>query len=402
MKAAVEPSLPSALMSATLQLQNPRERALVRSADAALAPLAWFRRAAPPAIQRILLLRLERIGDLLMTLDAVRDVREAWPDARIDLAVGSWNASLAPLIPGIGRVHVADVPWLSRGESAASWASLIRAARAWKRERYDLVINFEPDIRSNFLAWLTGAPVRAGYASGGGGAFMTTTGRYDPAEHVSTNARRLVAAAAPATISDVASHPRLVVPESARQRAELMIGRTVGQPIVGIHVPGGRESKQWHFDRFAEVARTVAARTSAKIVLTGGPADRPAVDRVAAQLPDVALVNAAGALELPDLAALLASLDVLVTSDTGPMHMAAAVGTPVVALFGPSDPARYGPRATHERIVRAGIACSPCGMVRLPPERCRGHVPDCMDGIATDTVVRHTLELLDIVRNRAR
>ena len=87
--------------------------------------------------------------------------------------------------------------------------------------------------------------------------------------------------------------------------------------------------------------------------------------------------------------------DVLVTGDTGPMHLAAAVSTPVVALFGPADPRRYGPSSPLQRILRVDLPCSPCGLVRLPPERCRGHVPDCMDGIRVDMVVAATLEVLD-------
>ena len=82
-----------------------------------------------------------------------------------------------------------------------------------------------------------------------------------------------------------------------------------------------------------------------------------------------------GRLDLVELAGLLASLDLLVTGDTGPMHLASAVDTPLVALFGPSDPRRYGPTSPRQRILRVDLPCSPCGQVRLPPERCRGHVP---------------------------
>jgi ADP-heptose:LPS heptosyltransferase len=77
------------------------------------------------------------------------------------------------------------------------------------------------------------------------------------------------------------------------------------------------------------------------------------------------------------------------------MHVASAVGTPIVALFGPADPRRYGPRSPNQRIIRVDLWCSPCGQVRLPPERCRGHVPDCMDGIQVDAVVAAARELLD-------
>lgn len=377
-----------------LQIYDTRERLLVRAADALLAPLAWRRARRPAAtVRRVLLLRLERIGDLLMTIDAIRDARRAWPDATIDLAVGSWNVPIARLIPEVSEVLVADAPWLARG-GTASWAAAIAAARAWRRRRYDLVVNIEPDIRGNVLAWLTRAPDRVGYASGGGGALLTQASIYEPLTHASENARRLIARAAgqPFDTAASSSTPRLTVPASALAAADALLG--AAPPLVGVHVSGGRESKQWHLDRFAAVARALATDRGATIVLTGGPADRPLVDEVAGRLEGVRIVRTDGRVDLPVLAAILARLDVFVTGDTGPMHLAAAVGTPVVALFGPSNPARYGPRASIERIIRVDLPCSPCGRVRLPPERCRGHVPDCMDGITVDAVVRAARELL--------
>jgi lipopolysaccharide heptosyltransferase II len=382
-------------MTRDLQIYDARERALVRAADVALAPLRWLPRAAPRATRRVLLLRLERIGDLLMAIDAIRDARADWPDAQIDLAVGSWNEPIARLIPGVSNVLVADAPWLARG-SAASWRRLVATAWRWRARRYDLVVNFEPDIRSNLLAWLTGAPARVGYGTGGGGAFLTEALAYEPSHHVAANARALVAYAAGRVHepSDRRLAAALTPPAEAIARAADLLTRA-SRPLVGVHAAGGRLSKQWHLDRFAAVARRLAAERGATIVLTGSPADRSTVDEVASALGDVPAIRADGALDLPSLAALLGQLDVFITSDTGPMHLAAAMQTPVVALFGPSDPTRYGPRAAIERIVRVDLSCSPCGQVRLPPVRCRGHVPDCMDGIGVDVVVARALEVLD-------
>jgi ADP-heptose:LPS heptosyltransferase len=184
------------------------------------------------------------------------------------------------------------------------------------------------------------------------------------------------------------------VPADVRARAVALI-KTTGRPAIGVHVSGGRESKQWHLDRFASVARRLAEERGATIVLTGSAADRSMVDAVRAQLAGVSVVDLAGTLDLVALAGLLSELDLFVTSDTGPMHVASAVGTPIVALFGPADPRRYGPRSPNQRIIRVDLWCSPCGQVRLPPERCRGHVPDCMDGIQVDAVVAAARELLD-------
>jgi ADP-heptose:LPS heptosyltransferase len=391
---------------AGLQIYAPRERALVAAADAALRPLAWARRlkrrADPTPPQRVLLLRLERIGDLLMALDAIDLARASWPQATIDLAVGSWNAPLARLIPGIDAVLTADAPWLAREGSGDSWPTLISRVRAWRRARYDLVLNFEPDIRSNFLAWRTGAPRRFGFWTGGGGAFLTRALAFKPARHVGDNAEQLVREAggpAPAPtpaipLTDARRVARLQIPAEADARAAAALAG-LRTPLVGMHVAGGRESKQWHLDRFADVARHLARDRGATIVLTGTDADRTMVASVAARLGGAPFLDLAGRLDLVDLAAVMARLDLFVASDTGPMHLAAAVGTPVVALFGPADPRRYGPRARVERILRVDLPCSPCGQVRLPPLRCRGKVPDCMDGIDVDPVVAAAIDVLD-------
>jgi lipopolysaccharide heptosyltransferase II len=385
-------------MFAGLQIPRRRERWLVGVADLALSPLRWRRAAPHPAVpRRILLLRLERIGDLIMALPAIRQLRAALPEATIDLAVGSWNRDLAALISGLDRIETLDVPWLAREGTGQSWRSLVSAARTW-RGRYDTIVNFEPDIRSNLLAWLSRAPRRVGYRTGGGGAFLTEAYAYDPHAHVSDNAQRLVAHLVGnrrGRAGDVARLPALQPTADVTARAAAMVASR-RRHLIGVHVSGGRESKQWHLDRFASVAREVARRHDATIVLTGAADDRRMIDAVKAALSDdVHVIDVGGVLDLPALSGVLAALDVLVTSDTGPMHLAAAVGTPVVALFGPSEPRRYGPIGSGHQILRVDLPCSPCGLVRLPPERCRGHVPDCMDAITVDRVVGAVTTVLD-------
>ncbi len=385
-----------------LQIYVPRERLLVGVADLLLAPLAWWRRRRPVAVPaRVLLLRLERIGDLLMVLDAVAAAQEAWPSAEVDLAVGSWNEPLAALIPGLHHIERADVPWLTREGMGLSWRQLLARARQWRTRRYDLVVVFEPDIRTNFLGWLTGAGRRIGYGTGGGGALLTDALSYDPAAHVSTNALNLIRRAAGAGPLPTPPTRRLMPDRTAVAAAGAILAGAQPTRLIGLHVSGGRESKQWHLARFAEVGRALADEAGATLVLTGGVTDRVMVDEVRLMLGDRPVVDAAGALDLPGAAALLGRLDVLITGDTGPMHLAAAMGTPVVALFGPSDPARYGPLIDRRRVLRVQLPCSPCGQVRLPPERCRGHVPDCMDGITAEVVIRAARELLRETRKQA-
>ena len=387
-----------------LNIYDRRERALVGAADRALAAAVLLRRALgprrtkPATPRRILLLRLERIGDLVMALPAIADVRSAAPDAQIDLVVGSWNAAIAHAIEGVNRVETLDARWLAR-LGGSGLASLLGAARGWRERRYDLALNFEPDIRSNLLVAASGAAWTAGFASGGGGPLLDLALEYDTQAHTTDNARRLVATAFGRAVPASTKTPLLSLPGEAVERASAYLsGRA--SPLVGVHASGGRAIKQWEPERFAEVARRLIVDRDATIVLTGAASDRPLVDRIKAALPLDRTVDAAGDLDLLTLAALLQRLDLFVTGDTGPMHLAWAVGTPIVSVFGPSDPARYAPRGPHDRVVRVDLPCSPCNRIRLPPDRCTGHTPDCLSMLLPDEVCRAALDVLDAVRPR--
>lgn len=428
-----------------LLIDSPRERWLVGAADLVLKGLTLpDRLARVPGSQqdprRILVLRLERMGDLIMTLGAFAALRRYAPQAEIDLVVGSWNEPLARAIPGIDRIETMDAGWLARGAGGRGLGALARQARRWRARRYDLAVNFEGDIRSNVLLRLSAARRRAGFLTGGGGDLLTDAVVFDPREHVSTNAERLVArvfeksatdeaggschglgGASSPMRTDGATH-RLAIPDGARVRAAALLAdtpaladptgsRAAGCPLVGIHPSGGRAIKAWHPDRFAEVANALMRETRARIVLTGTEDERGLVDRVKGQLTgDV--IDLAGRLDPLALAAVLQQLNLFICSDSGPMHLAAAVGTPLVAIFGPSDPRRWGPspqtgpalRTTHQqptmndasRVIRIDLPCSPCNRIRQPPARCVGHVPDCLDGIGVERVVAAARELLAI------
>ena len=342
---------------------------------------------------RILLLRLERIGDLLMALPGIAAVRRHAPAARIDLVVGSWNKELARAIPYVDGIETLDARWLARNGTGLDPRAMLQRAASWRHRRYDLGINFEPDIRSNLLLAAARPRWTAGYASGGGGPVLDQALDYDPGSHTSDNARRLAAAVfeAPPT-EDVG--PLLVIPEEHRRRAQAIIGAAV-RPVVAMHVSGGRPVKQWDPQRFGEVAQKLAASRRATILLTGSTADRPLVAQVKSLLPPSSVIDVTDSVDLLTLAALLAQSDLLVTGDTGPMHLAHAVGTPIVAVFGPSDPRRYAPRGPLDRVVRVDLPCAPCNRIRLPPERCQGITPDCLALVSSDRVYDAASAVLD-------
>jgi ADP-heptose:LPS heptosyltransferase len=386
------------MKSAALRIYDSRERALVAAADALLRPVAAVRRLRrrrpdPPA--RVLCLRLERIGDLLMTLPALAALRAALPEAAIDLVVGSWNYELARAIPGMTRVETLDAAWLTRGEGGLGTLALARRARRLRSRHYDLAINFEPDIRSN-VALAAAARRTAGFVSGGGGALLDVALDYDPTAHTADNALRLVRRAlglddAPAPAATLA------IPDALAREAARLLQPLGDGPKIGMHVSGGRAIKQWPVERFHDVAERLIQDRSASIVFTGGLDDRELIDAARRGLPpdrvldltadDADRFRSPVSVDLVTVAAVLQQLALFVTGDTGPMHLAQAVGTPIVAVFGPSDPARYGPRGLRDRIVRVDLPCSPCNRIRRPPARCVGHTPDCLAAVATAAVL---------------
>ncbi|HET9468853.1 MAG TPA: glycosyltransferase family 9 protein [Vicinamibacterales bacterium] len=404
-----------------LHIPYRNERWLVGLADAGLrtvSVLGWPRaRPQSAAPRRILLLRLEKVGDLVMVLEAIGMVKAFAPDALIDLVVGSWNRDLAGLIPGV-HIETLDVPWIARKGHGMSWPDLMHRARAWRLEEYDLAINFEPDIRSNLLLALSGASRRVGFVSGGGGALLTDGISPDPRAHIADNAKALVARAFATTglkpratgetdkavardfnkpVAQGVSPVKLHIPDAARRRAaDLIATPRHGAPLVGIQPATGRRVKEWDPVRFAEVGAALARTRGATVVLIGSDADKPVLDAVRAAWPnDVPLAHLQTDVDLVVLSAVLERLSLLITGDTGPMHLAAAVGTPVLAIFGPSLPTRYAPLSPRSRIVRIDIHCSPCNLMRQPPERCVGHVPDCLTGISAAEVLRVANEMLN-------
>ena len=250
-------------------------------------------------IRRILVLRLERIGDLVMSLPTIHALRTLAPQAAIDLVVGSWNEPLARMVPGLARIETLDAGWLSRGADSLRFNAMLARAWQWRRPGYDLAINLEGDIRSNLLLAVSGARWLAGFGMAGGGPLLDTVAEFDLAAHTAVNGVRLVhealgeepVATAHADLSALdtaAALPLagLVIPAEGRTRAASLLESAGGsRPLVGVHIGAGRAVKMWPPARFGEVAARLVTEIGAAIVLTGAAEDAGASREFLAQLP---------------------------------------------------------------------------------------------------------------------
>jgi len=348
----------------------------------------------PPAAERVLVIRLGAVGDVVRTLPAVSALRAAWPGARLVWLVEPASAGIVEGQPWVDGVLVFPRPPLVaalRAGRPREAAALLRAfLRELRGERFELAVDFHSIAKSAILARLSGAPRRVAFARpfGREGAWLLATDRARLAprrisrfERNAELLRFLGVKAAPA------AEPLRVHPAAAAE-LEAALG-TGGAPVV-IH-PGTSDAtphKRWHVPGYAAVARALARDPGLPVLVTAGPArdDRAFAD---------AVVDAAGGAaqlapptpSLAHLAALFARARLYVGSDTGPMHVASLVGTPVVQILGPTHPVENQPWAgTPSRTVRVPVACSPCR---------RGcAAATCMRVVPPELVLRAARELL--------
>jgi len=379
--------------------------AAMASAGASLVQpfLAGPDKASP---REVLVLRLDRIGDVLMSLPALRALREALPEAKIRLAVGEWSKEVAEDAP-VDEILIWSAPWAGRPDEGASGLRdlfvMARARRAAARP--DLAIDLQGDLRAMWLMAATGARARVGYANTGSAALLTTTVPLDEdVNFVEQNCRAVETAIGRAVPR--ASYRWLSEERRAQGRARM--ARILGEaglerkgPLIGIHPGAGRGIKEWPVERFAELGRRLVKESGAILVLTGSAGEGARVGAIRAGLEGGA-VDLSGKLGLGALAEVMSDCDAFVSGDTSAMHFACALGVPSVAIFGPSDPGRYfsggaqGFGSGRKHIVLApNLWCSPCNLIRRPPEECdRAKVPECLAQVTTPQVFDAVQSLL--------
>ena len=306
--------------------------------------------------RRVLISRLRFIGDVVLTTPGIESVRSALPDAFIAYLGDAAAVTLLEQNPFLNKI----IPYHFDRPSVAEQA---RVALLLRRLRFDLAIDLFSNPRSALLMALSGARVRVGLDRRGRGKFFTVRVRDDGVRRtaVEFHNRFIEAAGIPPT----STRTRIVLTDNERAEADVMLHSAFGArradgPVVGMHAGASWPAKKWPAGRFGLLARMLSDQLRANVVGTVGPGDAALVEEVRAASNDAVTVLP----EMPvrRLAAVLSRLDAYVTNDAGPMHIAAAVGTPTIGLFGPGEEDIWFPYdpADGHRALRKDVPCHPC------------------------------------------
>ena len=327
------------------------------------------------------------LGDAVMTTPALAAVREGFPDARIVLLARPLVAELFRHHPDVDEVMVYERPGRHEGTLGR-----IRLAGEVRRRRFDGALLLPNAFDAAMIAFLARIPERAGYPTDGRRILLTVPVPLTPAilerHEVEYYLCLLDGLGIP---RPVPASLKLAVTEEEKEAmatrlASLGIER--GASIVAIN-PGATygSAKRWYPDRFAAVADALSEEWGAAIVVVGSPAEAPLAGEIEAATRR-GVLNLAGKTTVREMMALLSLSSFLVTNDSGPMHIGAALGVPLVAIFGPTDWRRTSPWTSLAKVVRVDVDCSPC-MLRACD---RGH--ECMLGVTPGMVIDAARDLL--------
>jgi heptosyltransferase II len=320
--------------------------------------------------ERIVVRAPNWVGDVVLSLGAVRDVRRQFPSARIEVLA---RPSVAALYGAVREVDAVRV--------SAGW----RADTDTLRGAFDAAVLLPNSFGSALSPWRAGIRERWGYATDGRGVLLTRAAPV-PRELRGESQVYYYRAMLAAVGFDVSASPDVSLrcpDEWTAKAAALRAGRRV------VLSPGAAfgGAKRWLPERFAEVGDQLARERGAEVLIVGTASDRPLAERVASHMAERRRV-VCGETTLADLAAILDGAEVLVTNDSGTMHVAAALGTPLVAVFGPTDWRETAPVGTRHRLVREPVHCAPCMLRDCPIDH------RCMKAVASERVAKAAREVL--------
>ena len=348
--------------------------------------------------RKVLLVRLDNLGDVLLNTPAFHAVKAALPEASLSLLTSPVGAQVGQLHPDIDQVLVYQAPWVDPWQRLAQDSQREQQIIArLKAEQFDGAIIFtsfrQSSLPAAYLCYLADIPLRVAASLDGSGSLLTT--RYKPSEHIIHEVERGLNLVGAVGLMTDEQDLVLRVPASATQEAERYLaawGFGQRRPLVVVHPGCSMPARTYPWEMYVEVIGLLVAGLDASIVVTGAQDERELVTRVRDSVPEPyrsCALGMAGELDFPALCALIQQADLLITNNTGPMHIAAALKTSVVALFALTNPPeQWGPwRVAHRQLYHE----VPC---RLCYSRVCPYNQECLRLVSPAMVVTAASELL--------
>ncbi len=345
-------------------------------------------------MKRILVHGANWVGDALMTTPALSCIRRALPDASICVLT-------VPGVEGIYRGHpyVDQTILYERSGTHRGAAGKRQLLRKLRLSSFDTLLLFPNSFESALLGFLAGIPLRAGYASDGRGALLTHGIKRD--KKIMERHQVTYYLGLSQSLGWRVGERKISLPVSRQdeEKARQLLaskGWREGRPLVAF-APGASygPAKKWDSSRYGKVADGLIGDHSAQVAIVGSQRDREEAEDMRSRMRGEAW-DFTGGTSLGQLAALLAHASLLITNDSGAMHVASATQTPILALFGPTEPARTSPYGVRYRILRDPVPCSPCLLRECPTDH------KCMKGIGADEVLEAASAFLANDRKRRR
>jgi heptosyltransferase-1 len=352
--------------------------------------------------QSILIVKLSAIGDVVQTLPMAEALRSHFPRAKIDWLVEEEASDLLIGHPALNHVLISRRKrWqrdlFRRGRFFPTLGKIRHFFRELRQIRYDWVIDNHGILKSGLSLLAVRGRRKIGFRKSPGiadeGNYFFTRERYRPLNIERHALERYLDLIRQLGVRGDQPDLRFPVPAESRRKVEMLLRQNgLARPVVVIHALAKWPSKQWPAENFARFIDRLAER-EISVILSGSPQDQEGLERIREKVGHPRRVmNWAGKTALRELAALFSLADLVLTTDTGPMHLAAAVKAPLIALFGPTAPWRTGPYGDPDAVLRKSLPCAPCFKKKCD-------TMECMTSITVDEVWETAIAKLQILRD---
>ena len=352
--------------------------------------------------KKILVLRYRFIGDTILTVPFLRNLRVAEPDAYIAWVVAPGTAAVVDGIPYVDELIFWD-PVTIHADSTGThktFGDKVTFIRDLRARHFDKVYVLKRSFGSALIAYLTGARKRIGFATEGRSFLLTTAVPYRHDQHEVQNFLDVLRADGVPVVDDYLEAWLSSEERRFAERYFTEAGVAQEELVIGIHPFAANPVRAWHLDNFMELARQLQERYAARIIFFGGPRDTEALPEIRANLTQPPL-EAVGTTSLRQSMALLSRCNLLVCNDSGIMHLAASMKVPLVALFGPQSPVKFGPWGENSKVIYLDFPCSPCKQKFFqecePSERGK---PQCMETIPVEQVMESAIPFISKTRSK--